>query len=322
MCQSPTCRHNDPLDDDLDGLFDGPAMPLVIAPVDTAPKGALIDAPFRAVAETARAAAGHRYEERCDKCRGTGRWSSYSGLTRGECFACKGKGKLVFKSSPEARQKAAEARDNAKAKKALTIREGVLGWKDEHEAEWDWMHEAAKRGFDFAASMIESLHKYGSLTPKQLAAVQSATAKSLARQQQFAQERVQREASAAAIDITKIVDAFASAMSKGIKRPKITLTGIKFSMAPVTGRNAGSLYVVATDSDQYLGRITEGRFIKVRECSAEQEAEVLRVAADPHAAAVAHGQRTGNCCICNRELTNHASIDAGIGPICASRFGW
>lgn len=31
---------------------------------------------------------------------------------------------------------------------------------------------------------------------------------------------------------------------------------------------------------------------------------------------------TGVCCICGRELTNHASIDAGIGPICADKYGW
>ncbi len=56
-------------------------------------------------------------------------------------------------------------------------------------------------------------------------------------------------------------------------------------------------------------------------CQREQ-AEVLAVASDPHNAAIAYGRRTGNCAICGRELTNHASIDLGIGPICAEKYGW
>lgn len=36
--------------------------------------------------------------------------------------------------------------------------------------------------------------------------------------------------------------------------------------------------------------------------------------------AKAFGRNTGTCCVCGRELTNAASIAAGIGPICANRF--
>ena len=32
------------------------------------------------------------------------------------------------------------------------------------------------------------------------------------------------------------------------------------------------------------------------------------------------GRRTGRCAICHRELTKQESIEAGIGPVCASRF--
>jgi hypothetical protein len=38
-------------------------------------------------------------------------------------------------------------------------------------------------------------------------------------------------------------------------------------------------------------------------------------------AAVRYGRQTGRCSCCGRELTNKASIDAGIGPICASKWG-
>lgn len=120
----------------------------------------------------------------------------------------------------------------------------------------------------------------------------------------------------------RIAEAFAHAQSKGVKRPRMTLDGFKISLAPLTGRNAGALYVVRKEDDQYLGKIMDGRFQRVRECDDATEAHVVRIINDPKGEAIAYGQRTGNCCICNRLLTNHASIDAGIGPICAERFGW
>lgn len=36
--------------------------------------------------------------------------------------------------------------------------------------------------------------------------------------------------------------------------------------------------------------------------------------------AKAYGKVTGTCCNCGRLLTNEESIEAGIGPICASKF--
>jgi len=42
---------------------------------------------------------------------------------------------------------------------------------------------------------------------------------------------------------------------------------------------------------------------------------------DPLAAAVKYGKLTGRCCSCSRELTADGSIEAGIGPICAQKFG-
>jgi hypothetical protein len=46
---------------------------------------------------------------------------------------------------------------------------------------------------------------------------------------------------------------------------------------------------------------------------------VLTVAADPKAAGLAYALESGRCCRCNRTLTVPASINAGMGPECASR---
>ena len=43
---------------------------------------------------------------------------------------------------------------------------------------------------------------------------------------------------------------------------------------------------------------------------------------DPKAASKAYARESKHCGVCNRELTNPESIEAGIGPVCAERNGW
>ena len=127
-------------------------------------------------------------------------------------------------------------------------------------------------------------------------------------------------AAAAAIDVSAIVTAFSVAYDKGIKRPKLRLGEFQFSRAPDHGKNAGSIYV--KKGDAYLGKVTDSKFLASFACDAPTKEEVIAVAADPATAAKAYGQRTGSCSCCGRELTNAESIALGIGPICASRFGF
>jgi Family of unknown function (DUF6011) len=124
----------------------------------------------------------------------------------------------------------------------------------------------------------------------------------------------------AEITVDAIAQSFAAAHLSGIKRPKLRLDTFVFSRAPDTGRNAGSIYV--TESGQYLGKVTEGRFYGARECDDPTRERIIAVASDPHAAAKAYGQRTGQCSCCGRELTDPVSIAAHVGPICAERYGW
>jgi hypothetical protein len=108
-----------------------------------------------------------------------------------------------------------------------------------------------------------------------------------------------------------------------LKRPKLRIADVQFSLAPATGRNAGCIYVVRASDDTYLGKITaEDKFITSRDCTAADSETVARVAADPAAAATAHGHEFGQCSCCGRELTNAESVARGIGPICAERWGW
>lgn len=122
------------------------------------------------------------------------------------------------------------------------------------------------------------------------------------------------------INVSKIAVAFSKAFSNGVKRPKLRLGDFIFSRAPDTGRNAGSIYV--KKGTLYLGKVTDGEFFPVRDCDDATTKEVIEVASKPSESAKAYGFRTGTCSCCGRTLTNGVSIDLGIGPICAERFGF
>lgn len=122
------------------------------------------------------------------------------------------------------------------------------------------------------------------------------------------------------IDANKIAAAFQHARARGIKRPKMTIDAFRFALAPNTGKNPGAIYVQA--SGTYIGKIDASQFHPTRSCHAETTAQLVTVAADPGAAAKAYGLRTGQCSCCGRALTNGVSIDLGIGPICAEKYGF
>lgn len=299
-----------PLNDSLDNLFSGDTGPVRTTPVvDT-----LATAEYAKLKEEG-------YFEKCRKCGGSGQFRGYSGRSFGQCFACKGAGGKTFKTSPAERQA-----NRVKAQDRKDARE-VEAWNAfvaQQPAVAAWI-EAKRDSFDFAAKMRDAVIRFGDLTNGQLAACQ----RMLDRDNERKAERAAREAAAPAADtagVDRLKAAFDTAIAKaqakgrGLKMPRITIGGIVISPAKATSENAGALYV--KEAGQYLGKIKGGRFFSVRECSPEQEKRVLAFVADPMAAAEAYGKETGKCCICNAELTNKVSIERGIGPICATKFGW
>ena len=67
-------------------------------------------------------------------------------------------------------------------------------------------------------------------------------------------------------------------------------------------------FVWTSDEDYYI-RIDEREAVSV-------------IAENPRDAAIRYGQRTGSCACCGRALSNKQSIDLGIGPICAEKWGF
>jgi hypothetical protein len=124
----------------------------------------------------------------------------------------------------------------------------------------------------------------------------------------------------AEIDVTKIAAAFAAARVNHVEKPMLRLGGYIFSRAPDHGKNPGAIYV--KQGSQYLGKILDSSFSPTSDCTLAMRTEIVAIAADPAAAAIAYGRRTNNCSCCNRKLTNKLSVDLGIGPICRENFGW
>lgn len=184
---------------------------------------------------------------------------------------------------------------------------GAEAFRLSHPSEAAWI-EANKDTFDFAGDMDQDLRRWGRLTERQLAAVQRCM------------QRAGQERPSVPVTIERIEHAFASAKASGVQRPKLNLDNFQFKPAGRGSANEGAIYV--TESGTYLGKIMRGKFMRVSDCSPDQEARIVAVASDPEAAAVAYGHRTGTCAVCSRPLSATGSVDVGIGPICRDRMGW
>jgi hypothetical protein len=289
----------DMFNDSLDDIFAAPSGEVRIepirAPVDYTPRD---------------------FTEVCGKCGGSGSWRG-----RGQCFACKGVGRFTFKTSAETRAKGRAARTNRKAR---TEQDMLDAFAAEHAAVWAWLSANAERNA-FAAKLVGGIARFGSLTEGQRVAVERSIEKDAARKVADA-ERVKGAAVADTAGVDRLKAAFdhaaarAAEKGRGLRGARITIGNMVISPAKAGSKNFGALYVKA--SGQYLGKVADGRFFAVRECGTEQQAKVLAFIADPKAAAIAYGQETGICCICNSPLTNKASVEKGIGPICEENMGW
>lgn len=188
----------------------------------------------------------------------------------------------------------------------------VVAWAESNPAEYEWIVNNSDTN-TFAGSLHASLHKWGSLTPKQHLAVQGAIARA-----QIAKTKAEN---APTLSVEPIEVAFAKASSAGIARPKLRLGEFVFSPAPLTGKNPNAIYVKHSDGT-YLGKVAGSRLFTVASVSPEVEGEIMAVASDPLNSAIAYGKRYGKCSVCARTLTDEDSINRGIGPVCASNYGW
>lgn len=213
--------------------------------------------------------------------------------------------------------------DARKAREASKAATAAAEWKAAHAPEMAYMQQRAAKGNGFYSYLLSAVEKYGSIYDSRLESVRADMARDAAR------PAAQAAAVAAApvVSLDAVEAAFARAKEAGIAWPKLRLGGFVFSPAGANSLNAGAIYIktrmpAGDMPGQYLGKVLGGKFLKVRECDADQAAEILDICKDPKAAAVAYGKRFGRCSVCNRELTDAASVEAGIGPVCATKYGF
>lgn len=249
----------------------------------------------------------------CGQCGGTGRWSG--GTNRhgnSHCLACGGRG--FFTTSPEYRAKRRDAVQAKKAEAAERLRRDIKTFSEEHPDMWKDLHAGKS---DFTRSLLNQLLTRGVLTQNQIAAWYRGWEKLQAMK---AAKAAETQAKGGNVDLDRIRQMFDDALMNGHRKPVYRAEGLKISLAASNGRNPNALYVVEIEDDAYQGKIADTTFIATRDTKADVMERLQIIAANPLEAAVRYGRRTGTCSCCGRELTNHASIEAGIGPICAGRF--
>ena len=251
----------------------------------------------------------------CTACNGTGLYQHVRiHEEREHCFACGGKG--FFKTSPLDR---AKARDQRKEREAAKITSRWDAFLSKHAKLAAYLLEVQSWN-QFAASMIDAVKKYGDLTDRQFASTYAMEEKHIAREAAKKAERAAADAGRVVLDLARINELFAGVIANGLKKPVLRSGKLAISIAPATGVNGGCLYV--KDDGEYAGKIDRaGKFFKLREARTGIEAELIQIATDPRAAAIAHGRVTGNCSCCGRQLTDPQSIALGIGPICLEKWG-
>jgi hypothetical protein len=249
----------------------------------------------------------HEFAETCPKCRGTGKFTSYSGRVLGDCFACKGRGSQTFKTAPAVRQQATDRRQAQPQRRWEAFAAA-------HPAEAAWIVSTT---FDFAVAMKQAVEKYGELTERQLATVQRLAAKAAERTAGRAAQAAQQQEQVKSIDVANIVDCFQRAREAGLKRFTLRFDGCHFQV----DRNTTTIWVSESGyGTAKFGRIVDGVYKPGRDTTPEVIAKVAEISKDPMAAASAYAQITSSCSVCGKHLENQDSVDAGIGPVCAGRI--
>ena len=122
-----------------------------------------------------------------------------------------------------------------------------------------------------------------------------------------------------------LFNAFEAAKAKGAKRLTLRFEGVNVK----PNRDLTALWVTSqTEKEEgnyglqpkYLGKVTRSALDS--RLSDDVKEVILSASSDPLTAAIRYGKVSGECSCCGRELTDPQSIEQGIGPICARKFGW
>lgn len=130
-------------------------------------------------------------------------------------------------------------------------------------------------------------------------------------------------------DVSGIIAIFDKALASKLKHPKIRLRAgqknICLYVAGPRSRYAGQIMVVNNPTNYakttWYGAISlDGIFHPSMNAFPDLSDLLRRLADDPAGVASEYGKLTGNCCFCERPLTDKRSTDVGYGPVCAKSY--
>lgn len=184
----------------------------------------------------------------------------------------------------------------------------------------------------FAADLLAAANRYGRLTANQ----QPWVSKLIARAQPVTVDAP----GLATGPVTHQLGNFAPVIAlfgraaEHLKYPKIRLicdgTPIILSVAGERSKAPGTINITGEGSfpnRAWYGRIdpATGQWEPSRAAEGQFGSALKNVlselATDPARVAAIYGKLTGNCCFCQRELTDARSVTAGYGPVCADHYG-
>lgn len=273
------------------------------------------DAEFSGVAVKAKA---DQQRFPCQSCAGTGRYQGRRTVQeKAHCFDCKGKGYFLTDARTRAKSRLAAVKRRESAKDV------ARAFNVEHFGETLTALQAVASWNDFARSLLVQHDEGKQISEKAIAAARSMLAKIEAKR---AEKAAAVKAATVEVDLSPIREMFDTAIASGYKKPIYRALGLRLK----PGKD-NSIYVLTEarveygafgEQPGYEGKIATGKFQPVRACAPDTADKLRAIAADPKGEAIRYGQLTGTCSCCGRELTKHASIEAGIGPICAEKWGF
>lgn len=231
----------------------------------------------------------------------------------------------TFNRQMEARVRKLQA-DARKARAASSVADKAAAWKAEHAAEFAYMQQRASKGNGFYSYLLGCIERFGDADRK-LESVRADMQRDAAQRPAPVVTAIPPAPVRPALNLEPVEAAFAKAKAAGIQWPKLRMGGFVFSPAGENSANAGAIYIKTRQPagdlpGVYMGKVLGGKLFTSRDCDKAAEAEILAIGADPKAAAIAYGKRFGKCSVCNRDLTDAESVERGIGPICAERYGF
>lgn len=175
------------------------------------------------------------------------------------------------------------------------------------------------RGNTFAEDLVTKSFKYGA-SEKRLAWMQKLVTDAMI--------PLTPKASAVSKNLKAIIDLFDTAAKK-LRRPRIVfkIDGqvVHLQRASQNSKYPGDVHVSdggPFGTNKYFGRITQtGDVVAGRDLNDNVRNILEKLADNPAKTAAEYGHKSGNCCFCNRTLTDARSTFVGYGPVCAGSFG-